>query len=102
MGLVPAPEITDQAREHLDGRSVVVRPSRRNGCCGGQATLTIVEIGVPESLDAFRPLEVDEITVYVDRRLDAPGEAWTGDWTLAVDGIRRWRRLVVLNGSVTR
>jgi hypothetical protein len=96
--MIPAPTITDDARRHLAGRPLVVRPSVRHGCCGGQASLAVAEVGPPDSSEGYRTIETDGLPVYIDRRLDAAGEAWTGDWTVAVDGILRWRRLVVLDG----
>jgi hypothetical protein len=96
--MIPAPTVTDDARRHLAGRALVVRTSVRHGCCGGQASLTVAEVGPPDRPDGYRTIDVDGLDVYIDRRLDAAGEAWHGDWTIAVDGIRRWKRLVVLDG----
>lgn len=96
--MIPPPVITQQARRHLAGRPLVVRTSLRHGCCGGQATLAVAEVGPPESDVGFRRIDADGVTVHIDQRLDAVDEAWTGDWTVAVDGLLRWRRLVVLDG----
>lgn len=96
--MIPSPVITEGARRHLHGRSLVVRQSVRNGCCGGQASLTVAEPGPPASEDGYRTMNADGVTVHLDRRLDADGESWNDDWTVAVDGMLRLRRLVVLDG----
>jgi hypothetical protein len=96
--VIPAPTVTQEARQHLAGRSLVVRRSVRHGCCGGQASLAVAEVGSPEAADGFRTIDADGVIVHIDRRLDGPEDAWNGDWTVAVDGIMRWRRLTVLDG----
>jgi hypothetical protein len=90
------PRLTAAALEHLAGRPVHVRASRRHGCCGGAALVPVAEPGsadAPEGVDRF---EVSGTTVYVDRRLGGP----TGSWVIDADGFARWRRLVVLGAEL--
>lgn len=82
--------ITTAARAYLAGRPVVLRSSPRHGCCGGTALLPAVEIGPPDDPGAFELADVLGVEVYVDPRLD--DVEW---WTVDVDGLLRWRRLVV-------
>lgn len=87
--------ITPAARRHVAGRAVVLRASPRHGCCGGTALVPVVEtVDDTESRippGGFDVVEVDGVEVYVDRRL--AGTA--GDWTIDLDGLLRWRRLIV-------
>lgn len=96
--MIPAPVITEGARRYLEGRSLVVRQSPRHGCCGGQASLTVAEPGPPANDAGFRTMNADGVTVHLDRRLDDAADTWESDWTVAVDGMIRLRRLVVLDG----
>lgn len=82
--------ITDAARAYLDGRSVVLRSSPRHGCCGGTALLPVVEVGPPADPTSFEHADVLGVEVFVDGRLD--DVEW---WTIDLDGLLRWRRLVV-------
>lgn len=97
--MIPPPTITDAARAHLDGRPLVVRTSLRHGCCGGRAVLSVAEPGPPRDPDGYRSVDADGVQVYLDRRLDDPAERWDGPWRVDVDGLWRWRRLVVLDAS---
>ena len=82
--------ITGAAREYLAGRPVVLRSSPRHGCCGGTALVPVVEIGPPADPNGFDLSLLDGVEVYVDRRLD--DAQW---WTIDLDRILRWKRLVV-------
>lgn len=82
--------ITGAAREYLAGRPVVLRSSPRHGCCGGTALVPVVEIGPPADPNGFDLSLLDGVEVYVDQRLD--DAQW---WTIDLDGILRWKRLVV-------
>ena len=83
------PKLTPAAVTHLAGRSVVLRPSPRHGCCGGQAMLPVAEIGTPDDPERYRALTIGEVTCFIDPQLlpDADG------WTIDVVGFGRWRRL---------
>lgn len=92
--------VTEAARAHLAGRPVVLRPSPRHGCCGGTALVPVVEIGDEVGRGAVGPdgyevVRVDGVEVHVDRRLG--DEA--GGWTIDLDGLLRWRRLVVRDAT---
>jgi hypothetical protein len=82
--------ITDAARCYLSGRSVVLRSSPRHGCCGGMALLPVVEIGPPDDPTGYERVDMAGVEVFVDPRLD--DVEW---WTIDLDGLLRWRRLVV-------
>jgi hypothetical protein len=90
--VVTPPHLTTSASDHLAGRPVHVRSSRRHGCCGGVASVPVAEPGAPETLDGVERFEVSGTEIYVDRGLLAT----KGDWTIDTDGSGRWRRLVVL------
>jgi hypothetical protein len=95
--VVNPPHLTPSASEHLAGRPVHVRSSRRNGCCGGAASVPVAEPGSPETLDGVERFEVSGTVVYVDR--DVLGTS--GSWVIDTDGFARWRRLVVLGAEVS-
>ncbi|CAN5368510.1 CC/Se motif family (seleno)protein [soil metagenome] len=82
--------ITDAARSYLVGRPVVLRSSPRHGCCGGTALLPVVEVGPPDDPTAYEHADVHGVEVFVDPRLD--DVRWL---TIDLDGLLRWRRLVV-------
>ncbi|MGF1665106.1 MAG: CC/Se motif family (seleno)protein [Acidimicrobiia bacterium] len=93
---VSPPHVTTSARTFLAGRPVHVRASRRNGCCGGTASVPVAEPGSPEMLDEVERFDVAGTVVYLDRGL--PGAC--GSWTIDVDGFGRWRRLVVVGAEL--
>lgn len=99
--MLEPPLVTDAAREHLAGRPLVVRTSLRHGCCGGQASLAVAEPGPPRDPSPYRRVDVDGVEVFIDRRMDAPGERWDGPWSVDVDGLWRLRRLVVLGTAAS-
>jgi hypothetical protein len=91
------PQLTASARELLAGRPVHVRASRRQGCCGGAASVPVAEPGTPATLDGVERFEVAGTVVFVDHAVPATGDGWTID----TDGFARWRRLVVLGVELT-
>ena len=90
--VVTPPHLTASASDHLGGRPVHVRSSRRHGCCGGAASRPVAEPGSPETLEGVERFAVSGTEIYVDRGLLGTNGAWTID----TDGFGRWRRLVVL------
>ena len=90
--VVSPPDVTASARALLAGRPVHVRSSRRQGCCGGAASIPVAEPGTPQTLDDVERFEVSGTVVYIDRGLLGAN----GSWTIDTDGFARWRRLVVL------
>jgi hypothetical protein len=85
--------VESAAREYLDtrGGAVTVRGSRRHGCCGGTAFVPVAEAGPPADADGYRILEVDGITVYLERNVVAGPEPLV----VGLDGLWTWRRLRV-------
>ena len=83
------PDVTPEAIEHLAGRPLVLRASRRNGCCGGRALLPVAEAGPPAEPDRYHRLDEARVTCLIDRRLGAQLDGWHVD----VVGFGRWRRL---------
>lgn len=98
MSIGPA-SVTAAARGHLAGRPAVLRASPRHGCCGGTALVPVVEIVDVVDGDVgagdYDVVEVDGVEVHVDRRLGHD----VGGWTIDLDGLLRWRRLVVREAS---
>ena len=93
---VGPPRLTASALDHLAGRPVHVRSSRRHGCCGGVVLVPDAQIApVEPPADADR-FEVSGTTVYVERTLRGA----CGSWVIDTDGFARWRRLVVLGAEV--
>jgi hypothetical protein len=85
------PDLTPAARDHLAGRSVVLRGSPRNGCCGGRALLPVAELGPPADPSHYRRAVDGEVTWYIEPSLLSIVAGWTVD---AV-GPGRWRRLYI-------
>ena len=83
--------LTGAAREWLSGQGgeVVLRLSTRHGCCGGQAAVPVAEPGAPRVADGYTEHEIEGIRVHV---ADGLGP---GPYHIDVEGLFRWRRLVV-------
>ncbi|WP_018864025.1 CC/Se motif family (seleno)protein [Thioalkalivibrio sp. ARh3] len=83
--------LTEAAREWLAGQGgeVVLRLSKRHGCCGGQAAVPVAEPGAPRNADGHSEREIDGIRVHL---ADGLGR---GPYRIDVEGLFRWRRLVV-------
>jgi hypothetical protein len=73
------------------GGAVTLRGSRRHGCCGGTAFVPVAERGPPGDRDAYRSVEVEGITVYLERDV----AAGPGPLVIGLDGLWRWHRLRV-------
>ncbi len=73
------------------GGVVTLRGSRRHGCCGGTAFVPVAEQGAPRDRDSYHSLQVDGITVFVERDME-PGPK---PLTIGLDGLWRWQRLRV-------
>jgi hypothetical protein len=83
--------LTEAAREWLagNGGEVTLRLSARHGCCGGQAGVPVAEPGAPRKADGYAAREIDGVRVFVADDLGA------GPYHIDVEGLFRWRRLVV-------
>jgi hypothetical protein len=92
--------IEPSARDFISnecGGVVILRGSRRHGCCGGTAFVPVAERGAPRDIEHYRSLQVDGLTVFVERDVE-PGPA---PLVIGVDGLWRWHRLRV-DGSAIR
>ena len=85
------PGLTAAASEYLAGRSVVLRVSPRNGCCGGRAEVPVAEPGPPRDTSRYQTVEAEGVRWYLDRALPEEAAAWSVD----VAGFGRWRRLLI-------
>jgi hypothetical protein len=84
------PILTPSAVEHLDGRPLVLRVERRNGCCGGHTVVPVADIGPPAEPERYTAVPTDdEVVCYLDPLLLDVAAAARVD----VVGIGRWRRL---------
>lgn len=73
------------------GGVVTLRHSPRHGCCGGTAMLPVAEARTPATRDDWIVRDIDGVTVYIDRRLEARADPLT----IRAEGFREWRRLFV-------
>ena len=73
------------------GGIVTLRQSPRHGCCGGTAMLPVAEARTPATRDDWIERDIDGVTVYIDRHLDARADPLT----IRAEGFRQWRRLFV-------
>ncbi|MFO7953697.1 CC/Se motif family (seleno)protein [Thioalkalivibrio sp.] len=83
--------LTEAAREWLAGQGgeVVLRLSTRHGCCGGQAAVPVAEPRAPRIADGYSERDIGGIRVHL---ADGLGP---GPYRIDVEGLFRWRRLVV-------
>ncbi|WP_018950179.1 CC/Se motif family (seleno)protein [Thioalkalivibrio sp. ALMg11] len=83
--------VAGAARDWLAGQGgeVTLRLSTRHGCCGGQAGVPVAEPGAPRNADGYTAREIDGVRVFVADDLGA------GPYHIDVEGLFRWRRLVV-------
>lgn len=89
-------DITPPARRFIGrkGGHVMVRPSPRNGCCGGMVLLPVVDPGEPRERQSYRQVHQDGITVHIDSSF-LQNAAPPGSLTIGLDGFWRWRKLWV-------
>lgn len=73
------------------GGAVTLRRSPRHGCCGGTALLPVAEARTPATPDDWIERQIDGVTVYVAREL----EAQAGPLSIRAEGFGHWRRLFV-------
>lgn len=83
--------LTEAARDWLagNGGAVTLRLSTRHGCCGGQAGVPVAESGAPRNVDGYTEREIDGVRVFV------ADELGPGPYHVDIEGLFRWRRLVV-------
>lgn len=81
------------ARDYIteQGGAVTLRGSRRHGCCGGAAFVPVAEPGPPVELEHYRSVDVDGITVFLEKDVTIGSEPLL----IGVDGLWRWQRLRV-------
>jgi hypothetical protein len=86
-------QIDAEAREHIErlGGAVTLRGSRRHGCCGGTAFVPVAEPGPPPDIADYRAVEVDGITVFMQRDV----ETGTEPLVIGLDQLWRLKRLRV-------
>ena len=85
--------IEPEAREHLAGKggAVTLRGSRRHGCCGGTAFVPVAEPGPPAERERYRTVEVEGITVFLERNVETASEPLV----IGIDELWGWKRLRV-------
>jgi hypothetical protein len=79
------------------GGAVTLRGSRRHGCCGGTAFVPVAEPGPPGDAEQYRSLDVDGVTVFLERRVTTGADPLV----IGLDGVWRWQRLRV-DGTAIR
>ncbi|MGY6554830.1 MAG: CC/Se motif family (seleno)protein [Wenzhouxiangella sp.] len=92
MSGVPEIQLDDAARRWLlkQATGVMIRPSPRHGCCGGQALVPVVERGRPRRPEDYRRVEVDGVSVFLSRQLPK-----TARLHIRLESLLGWRRLFV-------
>lgn len=92
MSEVPDVRIELEARQWLrqQGTGVMIRPSPRHGCCGGQARIPVAERGQPRQPEHYRQINVDGLTIYLSR--DLPPAARLH---IRLESLLGWKRLFV-------
>ncbi len=92
MSDVPVIRIDDKARDWLkrQGTGLMIRPSPRLGCCGGQALVPVVERGQPRRPEDYRHLEIGGISIFLSRQLPA-----AADLHIRLESLLGWKRLFV-------
>jgi hypothetical protein len=94
----PTIEIDPAAREYIAARggAVTLRSSRRNGCCGGTAFVPVAEAESPRDPAAYRSVEVDGITVFIEANVTGGPEPLM----IGLDTLWRWGRLSVEGSAI--
>jgi hypothetical protein len=90
--------IEPAAREYLAARgaAVTLRGARRHGCCGGTAFVPVAEPGAPVDREHYRPVEVEGITVFLERDVETGSEPLVVD----LDELWGWKRLSVAGTAI--
>ncbi|WP_019593334.1 CC/Se motif family (seleno)protein [Thioalkalivibrio sp. ALM2T] len=83
--------LTEAARDWLagNGGEFTLRLSTRHGCCGGQAGVPVAEPGAPRNAAGYTEREINGVRIFVADDLG------TGPYRIDLEGLFRWRRLVV-------
>ena len=85
-------EMTPEARDWVarQGGRMMIRASTRHGCCGGSASVPVVDLGEPRNLDGYVSEIKEGIRVYLadDLRVEHP-------LTVRLEGFLGFRRLFV-------
>ena len=92
MNDVPTVQVDPDARAWLgkhDG-ALMIRPSPRHGCCGGQALVPVVERGQPRRPEDYRHLEIGGISIFLSRQLPAAARLH-----VRLESLLGWKRLFV-------
>jgi len=66
-------EVTHEAEQYIKGNgcSVMVLLGTMTGCCGGTAPMPQIHIGSPQDLSGYEKNVMGDITVFVDKRINA-------------------------------
>lgn len=64
--------ITHEAEKYIkeNGRSVMIIVGTMTGCCGGTAPMPQIELGLPKNLPGYEENVIDDITVFIDKRIE--------------------------------
>ena len=92
MNDVPTVQVDPDARAWLgkhDG-ALMIRPSPRHGCCGGQALVPVVERGRPRAPEHYHRVAVANVLVYVSRRFPSGSTLH-----VRMESLLGWKRLFV-------
>jgi hypothetical protein len=92
MSDIPDIRIDDEARDWLkqQGTGLMIRPSPRHGCCGGQALVPVVERGRPRRPEDYRQTEIDGVSVFLSRQLPEAARLH-----IRLESLLGWKRLFV-------
>ncbi len=92
MNDTPAVQVDPDARAWLgkhDG-ALMIRPSPRQGCCGGQALVPVVERGQPRAPEHYHRLAIADVVVYVSRQMPP-----SATLHVRLESLLGWKRLFV-------
>ena len=92
MSDVPDIRIDDEARDWVKQQAtgLMIRPSPRHGCCGGQALVPVVERGQPRRPEGYRHVEIDGVSVFLSQQLPAAARLH-----IRLESLLGWKRLFV-------
>ena len=92
MSDAPGIRIDDEARDWLkqQGTGLMIRPSPRHGCCGGQTLVPVVERGQPRRPEGYRHVEIDGVSVFLSKQLPA-----AAGLHIRLESLLGWKRLFV-------
>ena len=69
---------------------LMIRPSPRHGCCGGQALVPVIERGQPRRPEDYRRLEIDGLSIFLSQQLPV-----TARLHVRLESLLGWKRLFV-------